>query len=188
MLRMSHLPVVAGLSVVLTFMMSSPARGQQRTPPTPSPEMQRLSKVIVGTFKVVETHHARPGAPEWAARGTATYTPGPDGLSVVEDYRSTGPQGPFSAVAVLWWDAEAGAFRHFECESGEPCSIVDDRGAWDGQAIVFARHMERQGRKIRLEERYDFSDSDAVVITASFSVDGGQPTKAMTITYTRVKG
>lgn len=184
MLRTLHAPILTGLSVVVALSLAAPARGQQR----PSPEMQRLSKLIVGTFTVVERHHARPGTAEWVAQGTATYTPGPDGLSVVEQYRSTGPQGPFAAVAVLWWDAEAGAFRHFECESGEGCAVVDDKGAWDGEAVVFKRQLERQGRKFMLEERYDFSSPNTIVITSRASVDGAQPMTGMTITYTKAKG
>lgn len=186
MKRLAHVPVVGALFVLMTVAPSPAALGQPQT--TPSPEMQRLSKAIVGTFTVVETHHARPGGSEWTARGTATYAEGPDRMSVVEDYRSTGPRGPFSAVAVVWWDAEAGAFRHFECESGEACGVVDDKGAWEEQAVVFVRHLVRQDRKIRYEERYDFSRADTIVITASLSVDGGPLVTGMTITYTRVPG
>ncbi len=184
MLRRIKIAVGVVSCVAIVILLAAPVRAQQPAP-VPSPEMQRLSNLIVGTFDVVEKHHGRPGAPEWQATGTASYRPGPDGLSVVEDYRSTGPRGSFSAVAVLWWDAEARAFRHFECESGEPCGVVDDKGAWDGEAIVFTRQMDRQGRKIVLEERYDFSRPDTIVITSRASVDGAPPMTGMTITYTR---
>ncbi len=187
MLRGMKVSAVAGACVALTFLLAVPVRAE-RPSPAPQPEMLRLSTLILGTFEVLEKHHGRPGAAEWQAAGTATYRPGPDGLSVVEDYRSSGPRGPFAAVAVLWWDAEARAFRHFECESGDPCGLVDDKGAWDGDAIVFTRQMERQGRKILLEERYDFSMPNMIVITSRASVDGAPPMTGMTITYTRVNG
>jgi hypothetical protein len=185
-LREIKVKAVVGACVSLAVLLAVPVRAQ-RPAPVASPEMQRLSNLIVGTFDVVEKHHARPGGAEaeWQATGTATYRPGPDGLSVVEDYRSTGRQGAFSAVAVLWWDPETRAFRHFECESGDPCGVVDDKGAWDGEAIVFTRQMDRQGRRIVLEERYDFSRPDTIVITSRASVDGGPPMTGMTITYTR---
>ncbi len=185
MLRRIKVAAVVGPCVAIAVLVAAPVRAQ-RPSPVPPPEMQRLSTLIVGTFDVVEKHHARPGTPEWQASGTATYRPGPDGLSVVEDYRSTGPQGTFTAVAVVWWDVEARAFRHFECESGEACGVVDDKGAWDGEAIVFVRQMERQGRKIALEERYDFSRADTIVITSRASINGAAPMTGMTITYTRV--
>ena len=184
MLRGMKVAVMAGPCVAMALVLAAPVHAQ-RPSSVPSPEMQRLSNFIVGTFDVVEKHHGRPGAMEWEATGTASYRPGPDRLSVIEDYRSTGPQGAFSAVAVLWWDPEARVFRHFECESGDPCGVVDDKGAWDGEAIVFTRQMERQGRKIVLEERYDFSTPDTIVITSRASVDGAPPMTGMTITYTR---
>ncbi len=184
MLRGIKVAVAAVPCLAVAVVLVAPVRAQQPAP-APSPEMRRLSYLIVGTFDVVEKHHGRPGASEWQATGTASYRPGPDGLSVVEDYRSTGPRGAFSAVAVLWWDPEACAFRHFECESGEPCGVVDDKGAWDGEAIVFTRQMDRQGRKIVLEERYDFSKPDTIVITSRASIDGAPPMTGMTITYTR---
>ena len=187
MLREIKVAAVVGPCVLITALLAAPVRAQ-RPSPGPSPEMQRLSNLIVGTFDVVEKHHGRPGAAEWQATGTANYRPGPDGLSVIEDYRSTGRHGAFSAVAVLWWDPEARAFRHFECESGDPCGVVDDKGAWDGEAIVFTRQMDRQGRKIVLEDRYDFSRPGTIVITSRASVDGAPPMTGMTITYTRVNG
>ena len=177
----------AGLLAALIFAASSPALGQTSGPPAPSPEMQRLSNAIVGSYTVVETHHARPGAGEWTARGTASYASGPDGQSVVEHYQTSGPHGAFSAVAVLWWEAESGAYRHFQCESREPCGVTDNRGTWEGRALAFVRHVERQGRAIRFEERFDFSEPDKVLVTANFSVNGGESTRAMTIVYTRVK-
>lgn len=182
--RLIHLANVPVISVVVLLSAGVPsARAEQ-----PAPEMQRLSSLILGDYTVVETHHARPGRAEWTATGTASYRPGPDAMSIVEDYRSNGPQGAFAAVAVLWWDTGASAFRHFECESGDPCALIDDRGAWDGQAVVFTRHFERQGRKIVYEERYDFADAKGIVITADFSIDGGPKTRSMTITYVRSPG
>lgn len=163
------------------------ASGQQAQPPgQPSPEMQRLSKALVGDYHVVETHHARPGIPEWSITGTARYRPGPDGLSVVEEYQSNNPRGPFTAIAVLWWDAELGAFKHFECETGDPCGIVPDTGRWEGDSVVFTREAERNGRKLRLETRYDLGSAptEAKYTTRVF-VDGGAPVTTMTITYAR---
>lgn len=38
-------------------------RLRQQRDRRPAPEMQRLSKALVGDYDVVETHHARPGRP-----------------------------------------------------------------------------------------------------------------------------
>jgi hypothetical protein len=159
--------------------------GQQAPAPAqPAPEMQRLSTALVGDYDVVETHHARPGVPEWSITGTARYRPGPDGLSVVEEYQSNKPRGPFSAIAVLWWDAELEVFKHFECETGDPCGIVPDTGRWDGDSVVFTREAERNGKKLRLEARYDLGGAPAAATyTTRVFVNGGVPITTMTITY-----
>ena len=163
------------------------AAGQQTAQrPKPSAEMERLTKALAGEYTVVERHHARPGAAEWSITGTARYRPGPDGLSVVEEYESNNPRGPFTAIAVLWWDAALGGFKHFECETGEPCHVLDDAGRWDGDSLVFTREMERQGKKYRLETRYDLGKAPAeATYTTRVSVDGAQPITTMTISYVR---
>ena len=127
------------LFTVLTTAASALPRPAQ--PPTPPPEMQRLADRLVGNYTLTETHHARPGSPEWSISGTASYRSGPDGMSVIEEYQSDNPKGPFTAIAVLWWDDSRGVFKHFECETGEPCGVVDDTGRWDGDSVIFAREI-----------------------------------------------
>ncbi len=173
--------------LALVSLLSAPVAAQAPPEPRgPSPEMQQLVKLIVGKYKVVERHHARPGRAEWVTEGTASYAPGPDRMSVFEQYNSAGPQGPFSAIAIIWWDEKAAAFKHLECETGEPCGVVDDVGRWEGSAVVFRRNLEYQGRKVQAEDRYDFAQPGAIVITSRFAMDGGPQATAMTITYTRV--
>ncbi len=182
--------MIRTLSILpVLLLLSTPAAGQAPPDPRgPTPEMQQLAKAIVGTYRIVERHHARPGGAEWVAQGTATYTLGPDGKSVLEQYSSDGPRGKFSAIAVIWWDAKAGAFKHLECESGESCAVVDDAGKWEGSAVVFRRQLEDQGRKVQAQECYDFVRPDSIEITSRFSIDGGPLTTSMTITYTRQTG
>ena len=187
MFRLARILIIPA-SLILLLSTPSSASPQEGNSPKPSPEMVRLSDLIAGEYTVVETHHPRPGGTEWTATGTASYRPGPDGLSVLERYDSRGPRGAFSAIAVLWWDAAASRFRHFECESGESCAVVEDTGAWDGEAIVFTRQIERQGRRIALEGAgTDFTHPSDIVITTDFSVEGGAKTRTMTIRYTRVR-
>ncbi len=176
---------VSILAAVSLLSGSAVAQAPPETP-GPSPEMQQLAKAIVGSYKAIEHHHARPGGAEWVARGTATYTLGPDGKSVFEQYSSEGPRGRFSAIAVIWWDVKAGAFRHLECETGEECGVVEDAGKWEGSAVVFRRQLEYQGRKVRAEDRYDFARPGSIEFTSRFSIDGGPQTLSMTITYARV--
>ncbi len=175
--------------LAVVSLLSGPAAAQVPPEPRgPSPEMERLATLVVGTYKIVERHHARPGGTEWVAQGTATYTPGPDGKSVLEQYASDGPRGTFSAIAVIWWDAKAGVFKHLECETGESCGVVDDAGTWEGSALVFRRQFEYQGRKVQAEDRYELARPGSLEVTSRFSIDGGPLTTAMTISYARLAG
>ncbi|HSK09065.1 MAG TPA: hypothetical protein VK911_05790 [Vicinamibacterales bacterium] len=176
-----------GLGLVLSCGVALAQQPPAPPRPAPTPEMERLSKLIVGDYAVRETHHARPGRPEWSIEGTASYRPGPDGLSVVEEYRSNNPHGPFSAIAVMWWDVERGAFRHFECETGQACDIPDELGSWEGEAVVFRRTLERQGRKIALETRFDFGQPSApLVYSVRYSLDGAAPVTNLTIRHEKI--
>ncbi len=180
------MPRILIVLTLVSFIAVPVAAQAPPTPRGPSPEMQQLAKQIVGTYKIVERHHARGTRAEWVAEGTASYAAGPDGMSVLEQYKSTGPQGPFSAIAVIWWDDKAAGFKHLECETGEACGVVDDVGKWEGSAVVFRRNVEYQGRKVQAEDRYDFAQPGSIVITSRFAIDGGPQTTAMTITYTRI--
>jgi hypothetical protein len=88
---------------------------------------------------------------------------------------------------VIWWDGERGAFRHFECETGQPCDIPDELGSWEGEAVVFRRTVERHGRKFNLETRFDFSQPSApLVYSVRYSLDGAPAVTKLTITHEKV--
>jgi len=68
------------------------AEGQMSMPMSkPSPEMQKLSKMVVGTWNFTEKQEPSPWAPKGATgKGTAVFKNGPGGLSVIQDYKSSG--------------------------------------------------------------------------------------------------
>jgi len=52
--------------------------------------------------------------------------------------------------------------------------------------VVFTRKAERNGKKLRLEARYDLGSAPAAATyTTRVFVDGGAPITTMTITYAR---
>lgn len=176
------------LHILLALGIVAPVPSQNaRQPPAPAVELSRLSKALVGEYTVLERHHATPrNATEWSITGSARYRPGPDGLSIVEEYESNNPRGPFTAIAILWWDPRLGAFKHFECETGEPCGVVDDVGRWEGETVVFVRDLERQGTKYRFEARYDVSKAPAEVTYSTIvRPEGAAPITTMTVSYKR---
>src|SRR5215470_10615770 len=89
--------------------------GSEMTMPMakPSPEMQKLSKIVVGTWSTTEKMEPAPLAPKGASgKGTATFKNGPGGLSLIQDYKSSGTMGSFTGHGVMWWDPQACGFLH----------------------------------------------------------------------------
>jgi len=75
--------------------MEKKAEGQMSMPMAkPAPEMQKLSKIVVGTWSTTEKHEPSPWAPKGATgKGTAVFKNGPGGLSVIEEYKSSSNHG-----------------------------------------------------------------------------------------------
>jgi hypothetical protein len=79
---------------------------QEQTPPTlPLPEMQRLSKLYVGTWTYTETYPKSALYPNGGVN-TGVYTSelGPGGNSIINPFHSKGPVGEFEGVTVMTWD------------------------------------------------------------------------------------
>ncbi len=156
--------------------------------PKPSPEMQKLSKMVVGTWNTAEKHEPSPWAPKGATgKGTAVFKNGPGGLSVVQDYKSSSAMGSFAGHGVLWWDAKAGGYKGVWCDSMTPVGCEPGKGAakWDGNNLVGTDETEMMGQTIAMKQTW----SDITPNSFTFTIDGGPPggemKRMMTIKYTR---
>jgi len=156
--------------------------------PKPSPEMQKLSKMVVGTWSTAEKHEPSPWAPKGAtAKGTAVFKNGPGGLSVVQDYKSSSAMGSFVGHGVLWWDAKAGGYKGVWCDSMTPVGCEPGKGAakWDGNNLVGTDETEMMGQTMAMKQTW----SDITPNSFTFTIDGGPPggemKRMMTIKYTR---
>ena len=154
----------------------------------PSPMMQKLSKMMIGTWSTSEKHEPSPWAPNGATgKGTAVFKHGPGGLSLLEDYRSTSGLGTFAGHGVIWWDDKAGGYKSTWCDSMTPagCEVSNGLAKWEGDSLVGTNDTEMMGQKFTLKETW----SDITPNSFTFSMDGGAPggemKHMMTIKYTR---
>ena len=169
--------------------MEKKAGGQMSMPMTkPSPEMQKLSKMVVGTWSTTEKHEPSPWAPKGATgKGTVVFKNGPGGLSLVQDYKSSGAMGSFAGHGVMWWDAKAGGYQGIWCDSMTPagCQISKGVAKWEGNNLVGTDESEMMGHKMAMKETW----SDVTADSFTFAMDGGPPggemKRMMTIKYTR---
>ncbi len=156
--------------------------------PAPAPEMMRLIKQMAGTWTVTEKAFPGPMMPNGGnGKGTATFTPGPGNLSLIEKYHSTGTMpGSFNAWGVFWWDAKAQVYRGTWCDNTTP-SGCDGGGTtkWQGENLVGTMESEMNGQK--LASRFTYSDwkPNSFLLTMEMGPDTNSMQKAMTFTYSK---
>lgn len=158
--------------------------------PKPSPEMQRFSDMVLGTWRVEETHGIRKGLPSGGTgSGMARFRLGPGGLSVIEDYASKNPWGDFVEHGLIWWNPQIGAFQRIECETitTTGCKYSETPGKWEGNVVIFRSDHEQGGRKLKIVERYTQTSRDAFTVTMDAVAETGETRRVMTVTHTRVQ-
>jgi len=165
------------------------AGGQMSMPiPKPSPEMQKLSKMAVGTWSVAEKHEPSPWAPKGATgKGIAVFKNGPGGLSLVQDYKSSSSMGGLAGHGVMWWDAQAGGFKGIWCDSMSPtgCAVNKGIAKWDGNNLVGSDEMDMMGQKVALKETWTDITPDSFTFKIEGGPPGGEMKLMMTIKYMR---
>lgn len=108
--------------------------------PQPSPEMQKLSKMMVGTWNVEMQMEPSPemGMPNgMKGKGRDVTKLGPAGLSLISDFTSPGMMGGFHGHGVTWWDSSDQQFHTVWCDSMTPigCETAGN-GKFDGDKWV----------------------------------------------------
>ena len=167
---------------------SEPAANMGMPIAKPSPDMEKMSKMLVGTWTTTETFEVSDMMPNGGkGTGTAVIKPGPGGLSLVEDYHGHSNMGAFVGHGVFWWDEKAQAFKDVWCDNMSPggCATINGSGKWEGTDLVFNDEQEMMGKKMAMKSVLTASGS-SVTMTMSSSEDGGPMKKTMTIKYTKM--
>ena len=156
-------------------------------PVKPGPEITKLIKMFSGSWTSAEKVEPSPMAPNGATgAGTATFKPGPGGMSLIEEYESPhGSMGPFRGHGVTWWDAKAGAFKGTWCDTMmSDCMLSSMK--WQGDKLVGAPYpMDQGGQKIVMTSQYSDIKPDVITFEMGMGPTAEQAKKSMTIVYTR---
>ncbi len=162
---------------------------QQQRPPMakPSPEMRKLTRMLVGKWDAVTKTEPMGGMPGGEAKGEATFTRGPGGLSLIENFKSEGGGfGKFRGHGVTYWDDNAKQYTGIWCDTMSPHGC-DNAGTskWEGDKIVGYMEMPDQTGKV-VKYRMTYSDirPDSVTFTME-APDADSYKPMMTIVYTR---
>jgi len=165
-----------------------PPQQQAMQMPAPAPEMTKLIKAMSGTWAVTEKHYPNPMMPNGGiGKGTATLTPGPGNLSLVEKYHSAGAMGgSFNGMGVFWWDPKAQVYRGLWCDNFTP-NGCDTSGTtkWEGDNLVGTMQGEMGGQKMMTRFTYSDWKPDSFVMTMEMGAGPNSMKKAMAVTYTK---
>lgn len=157
--------------------------------PQPSPEMRRLVTALSGTWSLTLKIEPTKSSPKGGAgKGEETWVPGPGGLSIVENYHSTGDEGEISGFAVIWWETNAGKFQVTWCDNGSPngCAVIKHGAKWEGSQLVAMDEWQEHGKKTTFKEIFSDITPTSFKQTLYLGEAESELKKFMTITATRI--
>ncbi len=154
--------------------------------PKPSPEMQKLSKMIVGAWDVSMKMEPAPemGMPNgMTGKGKGVTRLGPGGLSVVSDFTSSW-MGGFHGHGVTWWDPNDHAFHTVWCDSMTPmgCELAGT-GKFDGDTMVMEYVSKATGQPMQMKETMAPSGPDSYTFDFEMGPVGGTLKPSMHFVY-----
>jgi hypothetical protein len=197
-LRVLFLGVLAGFCCMVLFAQdkaasakpkaAKPAAAAQQMPmPKPAPEMTKLVKALSGNWTIVEKHEVNPMMPNGGTgKGTAKIWAGPGGLSLIENYQSSGAMGGFKGTGTWWWDPKAQVYHGVWCDNMTP-NGCDTSGStkWEGDNLVGSMQSDASGQMMVMKFIYSDIKPDSFVMTMEMGPDASKMQKAMTVTYTK---
>jgi hypothetical protein len=160
------------------------------TPPgegalTPTPEMQRLVALLVGTWDTTLTYAPGPLAPEGGTgTGHETSRPGPGGLSLFIETTAGGPAGQYEAGGIIEWSAAEHVYKlHWVSSVSHVGSHFD--GAWVGEDLVFNGIENLMGQAFASRHAITNIRTGAFLYTVDIGATHDQLERTITIEYTK---
>ncbi|HUK87316.1 MAG TPA: DUF1579 family protein [Terriglobales bacterium] len=154
--------------------------------PKPSPEMEKLSKLMVGNWATEEKFEANDFMPAGTGKGSESTRLGPGGLSLVSDYHSKNVMGEVHGHGMIWWDPKEQVFRNLWCDNVAPSGCeLSGPGKWEGDNLVFHDETEMLGRKIVMKVTLADLKPDSHTFTVDIAGENGEMQRSMTFKYTR---
>jgi hypothetical protein len=164
-----------------------PAPTSTQQAPAPAPEFEKIAKLFMGRWRVTEKHEPSP----WLANGgqgagMETVTFGPGRISLIADYRSSGPMGPFQGHAIFTWDGQAKIYRSAWTDNlGGMLSIRT--GKFEGNDLIMTGTDNINGQMTDFRESYTNFSNDGFTFAMDMSPAGKKEWKrTMTITYSKL--
>lgn len=169
--------VMMGGALLFSAISNSKAQ-EQKAPALPLPEMQRLSKLYVGTWNYTESYPKSSFYPSGGVN-TGVYTSelGPGGNSIINHFRSKGTAGAFEGLIVMTWDANAKEYKAYVFGDSFSGAMVE-AGQWENEALVYRSEIIAGPAKIDLRNVTKFG-ADGKLTSDEYSSANGGPEKLL---------
>jgi hypothetical protein len=153
--------------------------------PKPAPEIVNVLRTI-GTWSATIKNEPSEWNPSGSTdKGTMVMSKGPGGLSVIQDFRSKGPMGPYQGHAIIYWDTVANKQSSVWCDNISGCVFgvtkMDGDKKWSTEMV-----QEFQGKKMKMVSHGTILDDNTMHEEFAQSIDGGPMKKIMTMDYKRI--
>lgn len=175
-MRILNAKLAAGLLVLAAGVAMLTLRGfaaqEQKAPPLPTAEMQKLSKLYVGTWEYTESYPKSAFFPNGGVN-TGTYTSelGPGGNSIFNKFHSKGPVGEFSGAIVMTWDPKEKAYKEFVFGDDFPGAMTGT-GQWEGELLIYRAEFSMGASKLVMKTVTKFLEGGKLTSDAYSSVNG----------------
>ena len=171
---LSVLLAAAFLAAILFALKSAAQEG--KPPALPLPEMQKLSKLYVGSWTYTETYPKSSMAPN-GGENTGIYTSelGPGGNSIFNHFHSKGPVGEFDGTIVMTWEPKEKIYKAYVFGDSFPSAVVET-GQWEDDALVYRFELHMGPAKIALRNVTKFLP-DGKLTSEEFSSVNDAPEK-----------
>ena len=165
--------------------MPATAYAQEKPPTLPTPEMQRLAKLYVGTWDYTETYPKSTFAPA-GGQNTGVYTSelGPGGNSLINRFHSRGPVGDFEGMLVMTWDPKEKTYKSYIFGNDYPGALVET-GQWDGDTLVYRGEFSMGEMKFALRNTAKMAASGKMVAEEYSSTNGAAEALLVTVEATK---
>lgn len=158
--------------VFAVFLAKFSAAQDSKPPALPLPEMQKLSKLYLGTWTYTETYPKSPMAPN-GGENTGVYTSelGPGGNSIFNHFHSKGPVGEFDGTIVMTWEPKEKIYKAYVFGDSFPSAVVET-GQWENDALVYRFELAMGSTKIALRNVTKFLPDGKLTSEEFTSVNG----------------
>jgi len=169
-----------------------PASARQKKPapePAANParmEVYKLLRFFEGTWSVFENFQKGDFFPKGGTRkGTSKITPGPGGLSLIEDYHSSGSAGQLDLLAIIWWDSTAQIYRPLICANDGDGCVVRGTARWQGNTLINDYEEVIGGRKRKMRDTFSEITPTSFTLVAAVFTQGSEWQPLITTRYRR---